>query len=80
MQPLDPKKELVKIDEETDKEIDDGEDLGFSDDEADEKEEREKPIDKYVFYDFETRQERTCSINEHGEVYAPGFFWAKPEL
>jgi len=67
--PLDPKKELVQPDE-MDDEIDDGEDMGFSDDEADEKNEREKPITKYVFYDFETRQEQTCSTNEHGEVYA----------
>jgi len=74
MQPLGPKKELVEYEEEEkeDEEEDEaGEDLGYSDEEQEEeKEEREKPLMKFVFYDFETRQETTTSTNDYGEVVA----------
>jgi len=68
MQPLDPKKEVVDYIEEEEDEEEEGEDVEFSEDE--EKEEREKPLTKFVFYDFETRQEQLYSTNEYGEILA----------
>jgi len=72
MQPLDPKKELVECEvEEVEEEDEAGEDLGYSDnEEEEEKEEREKPPTKFVFYDFETRQETTTSTNDYGKIVA----------
>jgi len=73
MQPLGPKKELVEREEAEAEEDEDesGEDEEEGEDaEEEEKEERPKPLKTYVFYDFETKQERVIDSNEHGEIYA----------
>jgi len=71
MQLLDPKKEVVLKNEQEDSvhEEEEGEELGYSDDEDEEKEEREKPVTKFVFYDFVAMQDRTSGSNDHGKVF-----------
>jgi len=50
--------------------LDPKKELVDGDEEEEGKEERAKPLTKFVFYDFETRQETTTSENDYGKIVA----------